>query len=77
MKIHVRYFANIRDLLGKDSERVNIGVGATAEGVWNLIANGSKIPKDILIAVNYEYVDAKHVLKDGDELAFFPPVTGG
>ncbi len=77
MKIHVRYFANIRDLLGKDSERVNIGVGATAEGVWNLIANGSKIPKDILVAVNHEYVDAKHVLKDGDELAFFPPVTGG
>ena len=77
MKLHVRYFANIRDLIGKDSERVNVGVGATAEGVWNRITDGSGIPKNILIAVNHEYVSAKHVLKDGDELAFFPPVTGG
>jgi molybdopterin synthase sulfur carrier subunit len=30
-----------------------------------------------LVAVNHKYVDFKYVLKEGDEIAFFPPVTGG
>ncbi|MEJ2567238.1 MAG: MoaD/ThiS family protein, partial [Gammaproteobacteria bacterium] len=32
---------------------------------------------NVLIAVNMEYTDGSRVLKNGDEVAFFPPVTGG
>jgi len=77
MKITVKYFASIRDLIGKESEKIEIELGLTVEGVWNLIANGNKMPNNLLAAVNHEYVSIKYVLKDGDELAFFPPVTGG
>ena len=77
MKIYVKYFANIRDLVGKDSERIDIGKSMTAKEIWNLITNGRKMPQNILVAVNHEYANIEHVLKDGDELAFFPPVTGG
>jgi len=31
----------------------------------------------VRIAINYDYVDIDHKLSDGDEVAFFPPVTGG
>ena len=77
MKISVKYFASIRDLVGKDSEKLNVSPGLSAEEVWNLITNESKMPDNLLVAVNYEYVNIKYVLKDGDEVAFFPPVTGG
>ena len=33
--------------------------------------------KDVLIAVNHKYVDKDFKLNDGDEVAYFPPVTGG
>ncbi|MEC9205947.1 MAG: MoaD/ThiS family protein [Pseudomonadota bacterium] len=77
MKINVKYFAGIRDLIGKDSEKIETKLGLTVEGAWNLIANGRKMPENLLAAVNHEYVSIEYVLKDGDELAFFPPVTGG
>jgi len=35
------------------------------------------VPKDVLIAVNHKYVDKGFKLNDGDEVAYFPPVTGG
>jgi len=35
------------------------------------------LPANILIAVNMEYKDASAVVHGGDEVAFFPPVTGG
>jgi molybdopterin synthase sulfur carrier subunit len=35
------------------------------------------MPSNVLVAVNMEYTDPSHTLKDGDEVAFFPPVTGG
>ena len=33
--------------------------------------------ESILAAVNHDYVERDHALSDGDEVAFFPPVTGG
>jgi molybdopterin synthase sulfur carrier subunit len=44
--------------------------------VWNQVA-GSAAPLRILAAVNQEYADLARKVRDGDEVAFFPPVTGG
>jgi molybdopterin synthase sulfur carrier subunit len=45
--------------------------------VWTRAANGAVLPPNILAAVNHDYARLDQPVKDGDEVAFFPPVTGG
>jgi molybdopterin synthase sulfur carrier subunit len=78
MNITVRYFASMRDKMGRAEETLTIdGDTVSVADVWAKVAAGQLIPDSTLIAVNMEYTDADAVLKDGDELAFFPSVTGG
>ena len=76
MKISVKYFASMRDTMGRADETVEVNDGATVTDVWSKVSKDS-LPENTLIAVNMEYTDANHVLTEGDELALFPPVTGG
>lgn len=78
MNITVKYFANMRDLMGRGEETVSIDDNqiSVAE-LWEKISSGEKIPMNTLIAVNMEYTDQTKMIKNGDEVAFFPPVTGG
>ena len=76
MKISVKYFANMRDIMGKADEQVELSDGATVKDLWGSVTDNA-MPDNTLIAVNMEYTDEAHALVDGDEVAFFPPVTGG
>lgn len=76
MSITVRYFASIRERLGKGQDIID-GTGiATVSDVWNKSAQ-IPLPENVLAAVNMEYVKPDRPVRDGDEVAFFPPVTGG
>jgi len=78
MDITVRYFANMRDQMGRAEETVSLeGDVVTVEDLWGKVSANRAIPGNVLIAVNMEYTDSSRVLKNGDEVAFFPPVTGG
>lgn len=78
MNVTVRYFASMRDRMGRADEVVVIdGGSSTVAEVWSKVADGKPMPASTLIAVNMAYTDASAAVKDGDELAFFPPVTGG
>jgi len=78
MNITVRYFANMRDRMGRAEETVSFdGDSVTVEDLWNKVSPQQSLPGNVLIAVNMEYTDGSRVLKCGDEVAFFPPVTGG
>ncbi len=78
MMITVRYFARLRERLGRDSEEIELADrGATVADVWAKVSGGEPFPRNVLAAVNHEYVDIGHAVHDGDEVAFFPPVTGG
>ncbi|MEJ2567117.1 MAG: molybdopterin converting factor subunit 1 [Gammaproteobacteria bacterium] len=78
MNVTVRYFANMRDQMGRAEEIVTLeGDSATVEDVWGKVSSEQALPGNVLIAVNMEYTDGSRVLKNGDEVAFFPPVTGG
>ena len=78
MNVKVRYFANMRDQMGRAEETVTVdGDAVTVEDLWGKVSSKQGLPKNILIAVNMEYTDSSRILKNGDEVAFFPPVTGG
>lgn len=77
MDIKVRYFASLRDRMGRSEDKVKVAKDKpTVADVWSAVSK-DPIPPTILVAVNMEYTDASHELKAGDEVAFFPPVTGG
>ncbi|MFQ5468735.1 MAG: molybdopterin converting factor subunit 1 [Gammaproteobacteria bacterium] len=77
MDIKVRYFASLRDRMGKADDAVTMDKeAATVADLWGQLSN-DPMPDSILVAVNMEYTDVGHELKNGDEVAFFPPVTGG
>lgn len=77
MDIKVRYFASLRDRMGRSEDQVNFDNDkVTVADLWGKISD-EPLPETILVAVNMEYTDGSHELKSGDEVAFFPPVTGG
>lgn len=77
MSITVRYFASLKESLGR-SEDIQAYTGkATVRQLWHLCVPEMPLPDHILAAVNMEYAELDSYVKDGDEIAFFPPVTGG
>ncbi|MBY4676832.1 molybdopterin converting factor subunit 1 [Marinobacterium arenosum] len=79
------YFARIREQLGLDSEQLPLPAGVTTVGqlIEHLVAErGPRWAEvlqapNLLVAVNQEMVDPQQPLGESDEVAFFPPVTGG
>ncbi|MDH4275649.1 MAG: molybdopterin converting factor subunit 1 [Gammaproteobacteria bacterium] len=76
MKIKVKYFASMRDSMGRANDTVDLQDGCTVADVWRKVS-ANLLPDNTLVAVNMEYTDVATGLRDGDEVAFFPPVTGG
>jgi len=77
MSIKVRYFASLKESVGRSEDNLTITGVVTVNEVWNLANLGKTLPGNILAAVNMDYVGFDSLVKDGDEVAFFPPVTGG
>ena len=82
MAIQVKYFASLKERLGRDAdevsaEEISSGKASTVADVWNKVVNGEPMPVNTLCAINLEYVKPDATVRDGDEVAFFPPVTGG
>ena len=77
MSIAVKFFASLRERLEQTDTDIEFSKGMNVMTVWRQVTQDTSMPDNVLMAVNLEYVDANHELKDGDEVAFFPPVTGG
>ena len=77
MSIKVRYFASLKESVGRSEDNLAITGLLTVKEVWNRVNPGKSLPGNILAAVNMEYVEFDYLVNDGDEVAFFPPVTGG
>ncbi|MFW6341521.1 MAG: MoaD/ThiS family protein [Halothiobacillaceae bacterium] len=77
----MKFFASLRELVGVDATSVEVASAEsesslTVEDVWHRSA-GVERPANTLAAVNHDYVAFDHPVRGGDEVAFFPPVTGG
>lgn len=77
MDIKVRFFASLRERLKLSDCAVSFAPAMTVEQVWNKVTNNESLPANLLCAVNMEYVSLQAPVNAGDEVAFFPPVTGG
>jgi molybdopterin synthase catalytic subunit len=81
MQIRLRYFAIIRETLGRGEELREVPAGTTAGALFDRLAADQPrlvaMKSATLLMVNQEYVSPDHELRDGDELALIPPVSGG
>lgn len=77
MTINILYFASLRERIGRGSDTLDSSESLQVAQVWQQATGQESFPDDVLVALNQEYTDADAVVNDGDEVAFFPPVTGG
>ncbi len=77
MTIQVRFFASLRERLGRAEHHLPAdGIGTVAD-VWVRASGDAAPPAQLLCAINQVYATFDAPVVDGDEVAFFPPVTGG
>lgn len=77
MTIKIRYFASLRERLGRSEDTVAFEEALTVSDAWYRANPDQALPVNILAAVNMDYVALDSIVEDNDEVAFFPPVTGG
>jgi molybdopterin converting factor subunit 1 len=79
MQIRVLYFGVLKDVMGHRSAVLEVAEGVSVGEVVALHRGGDagSVWDSIAVAVNQEYAQAGDVLKDGDEVALLPPVSGG
>jgi molybdopterin synthase catalytic subunit len=81
VRVRLLHFASFRDAVGREEELRELPDGGRVDDLWAtlsrevpLFARFRSMPP---AAVNREYVPAGTILRDGDEVAFLPPVAGG
>jgi molybdopterin converting factor subunit 1 len=81
MRVTVRLFARLRDITGSGELARDVEPGATIGTVWRDLAQQypalGPYERAISSAVNLDYARMDTELRDGDEIAFLPPVSGG
>ncbi len=83
--INIKYFARLSENLESKGEEIEFGEQSkTVDAVIQLLIDRGEpwitefsAETKVLVAVNYEVCQTDTQLKEGDEVAFFPPVTGG
>ena len=79
MRICVLYFGVLKDVMGRSRREMEMEAGASVAELVEVHRGLAKaaVWDSIAVAVNQEYARAGDVLKDGDEVALLPPVSGG
>jgi molybdopterin converting factor small subunit len=81
MQVSIAFYSWFRDLTGCSSVTQQIEPGTTLGGLYKQLKERfpklAAMEKPTLMAVGVEYQDAGYLLREGDEVSFFPPVQGG
>ena len=76
MSVNARFFASLKERVGYGSVSVDVAEASCVRDVWYAVT-GEGPGEEVLVAINKEYADFDAAVVDGDEVAFFPPITGG
>jgi molybdopterin converting factor subunit 1 len=81
MVVRLRFFASLRERLRRSEAEWTLADGAAVNDLWIALCGAypelTALSPSISFAVNREYVDRDHVLREHDEVALIPPVSGG
>ncbi len=77
MSIKVRYFASLKETVGRSDDEFQPAGPLSVRDAWQRLNPDLPMPDTLLAAIDMEYVSLDAEVVDGNELAFFPPVTGG
>jgi molybdopterin converting factor subunit 1 len=81
MLVTVRLFARLREIAGATDVQLQLSDGATVRDAWNTLVQKhldmTAFTSSVSCAVNEDYSRMTATLRDGDEVAFLPPVSGG
>ncbi|MEM7541734.1 MAG: MoaD/ThiS family protein [Pseudomonadota bacterium] len=77
MSVKVKFFASLADVVGARDATCEYAPSMTVSQVWSVISSDKDLPNGMLCARNQAYCDLEDSVEDGDEVAFFPPATGG
>ena len=81
MRVKVQLFARLRELAGRAECECEVPSGATVEDVWRALCREHQalgpFGPSISCAVNEDFAPMRSVVRDGDAIAFLPPVSGG
>lgn len=81
MTVKLRFFSNLKILLKKGEEEIQLKSPRTAREIFEGLFADRELAASLLrstrCAINFEYVSEETMVQPGDELAFIPPVSGG
>lgn len=81
LRVRVLFFALLREQVKTAEADWTLPAGATVRDLWDAVAAAHPqvegLAGSVSFAVNQEYVDRERRLRDGDEVALIPPVSGG
>lgn len=81
MEVHVLLFAQLKDRIGAGEIALRLPTGSTGRDLQEVLGRGTPEARPLLevsrLAVGQEYVSWDHPLRESDEVAVIPPVSGG
>ena len=83
MRVQILYFGVLKDLFGRERDEIEMVEGSSLAMLMERLQKQGSSPlgedlwRSVAVAVNQEYVRGPVVLRDGDEVALLPPVSGG
>jgi molybdopterin converting factor subunit 1 len=81
MRVNVLYFGALKDLFGLEQQALEVPDSVTVDALLSLLrartSKQSDLWRTLAVAVNRDYAGRSTVLREGDEVALLPPVSGG